>query len=90
MKITNYKKNLEDLLPIKFEVSKTNWIPIQKRLFELGYSWSSIKKLLPTKKYLYLSTKDKYITYSNDYDYFYKEDGYKILQESDVLKLLEI
>lgn len=62
----------------------------KKRLFELGYSWSSIKKLLPTKKYLYLSAIDKYITYSNDYDYFYKEDGYKILQESDVLKLLEI
>lgn len=32
MKITNYKKNLEDLLPIKFEVSKTNWIPIQKKI----------------------------------------------------------
>lgn len=48
---------------------------IQKRLFELGYSWSSYGKTLKFLAQTYLFASDDYtVTYAASHDYFEEDD----------------
>ena len=38
------KTNIDNLLPIKINVSEKNWIKIQENLFSIGCEWSASGK----------------------------------------------
>lgn len=78
-------KEIESILPIKINVSRTRWKEIQIRLFSLECRWSySGKSIIETyEPYLFVD-KHKYIRCSIDKDLF---DGhvYKEILEHKLL-----
>ena len=78
-------KEIESILPIKINVSRTRWKEIQIRLFSLGCRWSySGKSIIETyEPYLFVD-KHKHIRCSIDKDLF---DGhvYKEMLEHKLL-----
>ncbi len=67
------KTNIDNLLPIKINVSEKNWIKIQENLFSIGCEWSaSGKSVLRSYQKNIFVNQNKHITYNNDESYFNK------------------
>lgn len=73
------KTSIDNLLPIKINVSEKNWIKIQENLFSIGCEWGASGKLIigSYRKNIFI-TKNKCITYNDDEKYFYKNEYLEI------------